>query len=176
MTEAPTRRHYLDWKALWRWSASIGIMLGLLLAMGFYFGLENDTLSLGNAWEYEVLAYFLLIALVFFLVGFLRGWHTGESDEGVRISLLASSMQALTALLLLGLFSWGFHFWSMDRSGVLFALFGVDIERGGFGWAWWIGPILVLQIPLGVVAALFGTAIGSHSREKRSRPDEVAEP
>lgn len=177
MTEAAPRQQHLDWNALLRWSVPLGIMLGLLCAVGLYFGLENDTLSIVNDLGYGVLIiYVLVITLLFFLIGLLWGKNTGERDEGVRVMLLASGMQALTILILIGVFSWVFHFWYMDHFGVLFALFGIDIESGGLGVAWWIAQALVFQIPLGVVAARIGGAIGSHSPDKQSRPDEAAEP
>jgi hypothetical protein len=172
MTEAVPQQH-LDWKALWRWSVPLGITLGLLFAMDFYFGLV-----LANAWVwmYEVLAYFLLSALLFFLVGLRRGRQTGGRDDGVRVMLLASGLQVPTTLILIGIFSWVFHFWYMDHFGVLFALFGFDLEGGGLGVAWWLVQALVFQIPLGMVAARIGAAVGRHSSGKPSEPDEAAEP
>jgi hypothetical protein len=176
MTEAAPRRQPLDWKALWRWSVPLGIIPGLLFAPCFYFGLENETLGLTNGLvEGLFIAYLLAFVFLSFLVGFLRGRNTGARDEGVRVMVSASALQALTTLVLIGWFSWAFHFWYMDRFGVLFALFGIDIESGGLGVAWWLGQALIWQIPLSVVAALIGGAIGSRARERRSRPDESTE-
>jgi hypothetical protein len=118
----------------------------------------------------------LLVGILFFMIGFLRGWATGNHDEGVVVIVSASFIQGLTALILLGVFSRVFHMTYMDRYGVLFALFGMDIESGGLGDTWFLGYILVPQILLGLIDVLIGGSVGKHYALKRPKLDARSQP
>jgi hypothetical protein len=80
------------------------------------------------------------------------------------------------ALALLGLFSWVFHVWYMDQFGVLFVLFGVDIESGGIGAAWWLAMTFIILIPMGMVGNAIAVALGNHFSHRQPNPDEAAQP
>ncbi|HEU5369612.1 MAG TPA: hypothetical protein VFU69_14155, partial [Ktedonobacterales bacterium] len=78
-----------------RWSALAGGALGVLFAVPLYFLLENEYLkSFSDQWWMVVfLAYALLVGLLFFVIGFLRGRATGDANAGVGIVLGACLMQ-----------------------------------------------------------------------------------
>jgi uncharacterized integral membrane protein len=72
--ESPLYRKQ-EWRAKWRWSMLSGLALGVLFAVWFYFVLENQSLSffLDQWWPVAILAYALLVMLLFFTIGLLWG-------------------------------------------------------------------------------------------------------
>lgn len=149
-----------SWRFILWWGAILGVPLGILYASAFYFGMMNSTSNVFNNQPTGFLLYVLLIFLLFFLVGLLRGRATGSSDAGIGIAAIACLIQALTSLVLYGIYSVAFNFWSFDHSGVVFALFGIDIESGGLGAGYGIMYTQIFQLPLGMLDAYIGGAIG----------------
>ena len=160
------------------WSVFSGLGLGSIFAVCFYFVLENPSLAffLDQWWWSVVLAYALVAFLLFFAIGFLRGRATGNLSDGVSISVSASLIQALPALVLLGIFSWAFNFWWFDQYGVLFSLFGTDAYSGSQGAGWYLAETLIVQMLLGLLVALLGGAIGKRFSHQRPSPGEAAQP
>lgn len=160
------------------WRVLAGLALGSIFAVCFYFVLENESLSffVDQWWQAIVLAYAIVVTLLFFTIGLLRGRATGNPMEGVGIIVNASLIQALTVLVLIGVFSQVFAFRYMDHYGVLFALFGTDLESGGFGAGWFLAQTLIVQIPMGIIIALIGGAIGNHFFHQQPNPGEAAQP
>jgi len=153
------------------WGALAGLALGILFAVYLYFVLENASLSsfLDQWWSVVLLAYALLVGLLFFVIGFLRGRATENPSEGVIVIVSASLFQVPIALALLALFSWVFTFWYMDHYGVLFALFGIDIESGSLGAGWVLTESLIPQMLLGAFVAYIGGLIGSSFLHRQPR-------
>lgn len=161
-----------------RWSMLTGVALGVVYAVALYFLLENESLSsFSNKWGLlVVLAYVLLVGVLFFVIGFRRGRATGFAEEGVVVIIGASLIQAPTVLILFGAFSWAFNLTYMDRYGVLFALFGIDIRAGGLGVAWLLAHTLFFQILAGNIDAAIGGGIGKRYSRQQPKSDETPQP
>lgn len=166
--QKPTQQQKPNWRMLFLWGASLGIILGIISACVYYFGFENDTPNLFNGRD-GWLTYSLMLAPSFFLISLLRGRVTGSSEDGIRIALeegisitiIACMIQAITALILMVVFSLVFSFWEWDHSGIVFALFGIDLTAGSFGYGISIVLLLCFQTPWAVLNAFIGGLIGS---------------
>ncbi len=178
MAEASLPHRKQGKRTNFRWSLLTGLALGIASAVCLYFVLENAALgSFVNQWgTIMLLAYELPIALFFFAIGFLRGRATGKLLDGVQVIVGVSLIQALTALVLFGVFSQVFHFWYADHHSVLYALFAFDIENGYVGAALFLAEPFFAQIFWGPFIALIGGAIGNHFFYQQPKPGETTLP
>lgn len=149
-----------------RLGAILGFPLGILFALVFYFGWGSSSPNVVTEQGHLLLDYGLLVLLLFFVIGVLRGRATGRKHSGVTIAVSACLSEAWTAALLNSVFSLVVR----TSFGYLFG-YAISPQVAGFLWGWWAVGVILLGGLLGVTGAALGESLGC--RFLRRRPSQT---